>query len=131
MPDNRVMQLAVDRTALDTLLERATSAARRIDDSGDGGDPLVGALAGDIDAIVRELGELLGRSDLSLVRHIVELEAIGWHVVGLRPSRTDEESALWRVTIERYDENASMTVVEADPDVALAELVRYARADAA
>ena len=39
--------------------------------------------------------------------------------------------ALWRVTIQRYDENASMTMVEADPDVALAELVRYAQADAA
>ncbi|HWO21937.1 MAG TPA: hypothetical protein VNO30_24390 [Kofleriaceae bacterium] len=125
------MQLVVERIALDTLLKHATSAARRIDDRGDSGDPLVDAVAADIDAIVRELGELLGQAQLSLVRHIVELEAVGWRVVGLRPSRTGDEPALWRVTIERYDENASMTVVEAEPDVALAELVRYTRADAA
>ena len=67
----------------------------------------------------------------SLVRRIFELEAIGWHVVRLRPSTTDEASALWRVTIERYDENATMTITEADPEAALAELVRYAKADAA
>ena len=67
----------------------------------------------------------------SLVRHIVQLAAIGWHVVGLRPSRTDDAPALWHVTIERYDESATMTLVEADPDVALAELVRYVQADAA
>ncbi len=66
-----------------------------------------------------------------LVRHIVALEALGWHVVGLRPSSSGDEPALWRVTIERYDENASVTMLEADPDVALAELVRYAQADAA
>ena len=68
----------------------------------------------------------------SLVRHIVELAAIGWHVVGLRPSRTDDPpAALWHVTIERFDESATMTLVEADPGVALAELVRYVQADAA
>jgi hypothetical protein len=66
----------------------------------------------------------------SLVRRIVELEAIGWHVVRLRPSTTGDAPALWRVTIERYDENATMTMTEADPDAALAELVRYAQADA-
>ena len=67
----------------------------------------------------------------SLVHRIVELETIGWHVVRFRPIRTGDEPALWRVTIERYDENASMTLVEEDPDAALAELVRYAQADAA
>lgn len=66
----------------------------------------------------------------SLVRHIVELEAIGWHVVGLRPSTTGDAPVLWRVTIERYDASATMTMTEAEPDVALAELVRYAQADA-
>jgi hypothetical protein len=35
------------------------------------------------------------------------------------------------VTIERYDEGAVMTMVEVEPEVALAELVRYAEADAA
>jgi hypothetical protein len=67
----------------------------------------------------------------ALVRCIVELEAIGWHVVGLRPSTTGDAPALWRVTIERYDESATMTMTEAEPDTALAELVRYAQADAA
>ena len=66
----------------------------------------------------------------SLVRHIIALEAIGWHVVGLRPSIAGDEPPLWRVTIERTDENASMTATEEDPEVALAELVRYAQADA-
>jgi hypothetical protein len=66
----------------------------------------------------------------SLVRHIVELEAAGWHVVELRPSTIGDAPALWRVTIERYDESAFMTMTEADPEVALAELVRYAQADA-
>lgn len=67
------------------------------------------------------------------VRHIVALEAAGWHLVRLRPSNTgsEAETALWRVTIARYDENASITVTEADPDDALAELVRYTQADAA
>ena len=67
---------------------------------------------------------------LPLVRHILELEALGWHVVRLRPSRTGDEPPLWHVTIERYDEGATMTMTEADPDAALAELVRYAQADA-
>jgi hypothetical protein len=128
MPDNRVMQIDLDSTVLDTLLRHATAVARRV---GDMDDPAAGALADDIDAIVHRLSELLGHPHRSLVRYIVELEAIGWHVVGLRPRRTGDEPALWRVTIQRYDENASMTMVEAEPDVALAELVRYAQADAA
>lgn len=65
-----------------------------------------------------------------LVRHIIALESIGWRVVGLRPSITGDAPALWRVTIERTDESASMTATEVDPDVALAELVRYTQADA-
>jgi hypothetical protein len=69
----------------------------------------------------------------SLARHIVALEAAGWHLVGLRPSITgaDAGAAVWRATIARYDENASISVTDAEPDVALAELVRYAQADAA
>ena len=67
----------------------------------------------------------------ALVRHIVELEAAGWHVVGLRPRPCGDAPPLWRVTIERYDESATITLTEADPDAALAELVRYAQADAA
>jgi len=59
------------------------------------------------------------------------LEVIGWRVVRLRPSITDGEATLWSVTIRRHDENVTMTVTEAYPDTALAELVRYARADAA
>ena len=66
----------------------------------------------------------------SLAGHILTLEAIGWHVVGLRPSTAGDEPTLWRVTIERYDESASITMTEADPEVALAELVRYAQVDA-
>ena len=38
---------------------------------------------------------------------------------------------LWHATIARYDQSVSMTITEADPDAALAELVRYAWADAA
>jgi hypothetical protein len=60
---------------------------------------------------------------------VVALEAAGWHVVELRPSGTDE-LALWRVTIQRYDTNMTMTLQEADPDVALEELVRYVQVDA-
>ena len=64
------------------------------------------------------------------VHHIIALEAIGWRVVELRPSIAGDAPALWRVTIERTDENASMTATEVDLDVALAELVRYTRVDA-
>lgn len=65
-----------------------------------------------------------------LVQLITRLEPAGWHVVEIRPDSTDGETALWRVKIERYDRSASMTVIDAYPDVALAELARYAQADA-
>ena len=70
---------------------------------------------------------------LPLVRHLVALEALGWRLVRLQPSGTGAaaEATLWRATIERYDEGVSMSVTEADPDVALGELLRYARVDAA
>ncbi len=131
MPDIRVMQLALDSTVLDTVLKHATSAAQRI---GHIDHPAIGPLAEDIDAIVHNLCEQRHRADshaLPHVRHIVELEAIGWHLVRLRPRGTGDEPALWRVTIERYDENATMTMVDENPEGALAELVRYAQADAA
>jgi hypothetical protein len=60
----------------------------------------------------------------------IALEAAGWHVIELRPSSTDE-LALWRVTIERFDQSITMTLRDAeDPDAAMEELVRYARVDA-
>jgi hypothetical protein len=55
------------------------------------------------------------------------LGAIGWHVTEIRPDR--DEPVLWHVTITRYDGNLSITLTDADPDVALAELARYASAD--
>lgn len=67
----------------------------------------------------------------ALVRHIVALEAAGWHVVGLRPRVIGDEPPLWRVTIEHYDASATMSMTDEDPDVALAKLVRYARVSAA
>ena len=60
---------------------------------------------------------------------IAELEAIGWRVTEIRPSIGDS-LALWRVTIERVDLVAKMTVTAPDPDVALEELARYAASDA-
>jgi hypothetical protein len=70
------------------------------------------------------------RQKLSLADLIAALEPVGWHVIEIRPSFIDDRPALWRVTIERYDESASMTVIDADPDDALADLARYAQADA-
>ncbi len=57
------------------------------------------------------------------------LDQLGWRVTELRPS-TDHGSALWIVSIERTDFGARMTVTDADPDVALEELARYASVDA-
>jgi hypothetical protein len=66
----------------------------------------------------------------SLERNIIALEAMGWHVVELRPSRAGAV-ALWRVVIERYDKTMTMTFSHAaDPDSAIAELVRYVQVDA-
>ena len=53
------MKIALDITVLDALLKHATSAARRV---GHIGHSVVGPLAGDIDAIVHELSELLGHA---------------------------------------------------------------------
>jgi hypothetical protein len=67
----------------------------------------------------------------SLARHVLALEALGWRVIELRPSRIrGGEVALWRVAILRVDLDASMTVTSSDPLAGLAELARYASADA-
>lgn len=68
-------------------------------------------------------------SALPFVRDILALEDVGWHIVDLQPSSTDE-LALWRVKIERYDEHATMTMTDADPGAALPEILRYVQVDA-
>jgi hypothetical protein len=65
---------------------------------------------------------------LPLVRHILAIEGAGWHVVELRPNSTDE-LAVWHVKIERYDEDATMTVEDSDLEAALEELLRYLQVD--
>lgn len=65
-----------------------------------------------------------------LVRHIIELEALGWHVTQLRPWVADDEPPIWRVEIARFDLEASMSASAVVPEDALAELLRYASADA-
>lgn len=62
------------------------------------------------------------------VATLIALGRLGWHVTEIRPDRDDP--VVWRVTVTRYDKDMSMTLLEADPDVALEELARYAAADA-
>jgi hypothetical protein len=69
--------------------------------------------------------------DAHIVGHVVALGALGWRVIELRPSLIDGEVSLWRVTAERVDLDASMSMTAADLAIALAELVRYASADTA
>lgn len=64
------------------------------------------------------------------VRLIAELAAIGWRITKLRPERLDGRVVMWHVAIVRVDDVATMTACAPDPDVALAELVRYTAADA-
>ena len=59
---------------------------------------------------------------------LLELRWLGWHVTAIRPDVA--APVLWRVTITRYDGNASITVADVDPDDAIDELVHYASADA-
>src|SRR6187549_771500 len=54
-----------------------------------------------------------------------ELGALGWRVTEIRPDR-----ALWRVTVTRYDGDATIGVTDPDPDEALDEAVRSAAVDA-
>jgi len=60
---------------------------------------------------------------------LLTLAALGWYVIEIRPDRT--RPVLWHVTIKRFDEYASITVTEVDPDEALDELIRYAAVDGA
>lgn len=85
-----------------------------------------------LSCVRRVLGRALRRHtpDARIVSHVVALDALGWRVVELRPSLIDGEVALWRVTAERVDLDASLHMTAADPGVALAEIVRYASADA-
>jgi hypothetical protein len=65
-----------------------------------------------------------------IVGHGLALAAAGWHIVEIRPSGTDA-LALWRVTIERYDQAMTMTLRDTiRPDVAIEELLRYGEVDA-
>ena len=61
------------------------------------------------------------------VAALLELAALGWHVVGIRPDR--EPPVLWSVTVRRYDHNVEITVHEADPDAALEEALHFAACD--
>ncbi|HWO20996.1 MAG TPA: hypothetical protein VNO30_19650 [Kofleriaceae bacterium] len=54
-----------------------------------------------------------------------ELSLLGWHVTEIRPDR-----ALWRVTVTRYDGDATIGVTDHDPNEALDEVIRYAAVDA-
>lgn len=67
--------------------------------------------------------------DCPLERHFIALDAVGWRVVEIRPPVSRDEGDLWHVAITRVDYVASMTASAPEPDVALAELVRYASAD--
>jgi hypothetical protein len=81
----------------------------------------------------RVLGRVLRchTPDAQIVGQVVALDALGWRVTEIRPSLIDGEVSLWRVTAERIDLDASMCTTAADPAGALAEIVRYASADAA
>lgn len=61
--------------------------------------------------------------------HILELEALGWHVIRLRAHPSGEDPPLWHVSITRDDGPVTMNVEDAALDAALAELLRYAKAD--
>ena len=58
------------------------------------------------------------------VAALVELASLGWRVTEIRPDR-----ALGRVTITRYDGDATIGVTNIDPDAALDETLRYASVD--
>jgi hypothetical protein len=64
------------------------------------------------------------------VRYIIALDAIGWRIAELRPLGSGDGAPSWHARIIRVDLDASIAVSATDPDLALAELVRYASADA-
>jgi len=58
---------------------------------------------------------------------LLRLGELGWRVTELRADRTPP--VIWHVTITRYDEDMTMSIVDANPEAALKELIRYASAD--
>ena len=60
---------------------------------------------------------------------IARLEAIGWRVTEFRPL-IEGNLEVWRVTIERVDLAAKVTVTALDPDDVFEELARYTASDA-
>jgi len=58
------------------------------------------------------------------VAALLELASLGWYVTSIRPDRS-----LWRVTVTRYDGDATIGVTDIDPDAALDEALRYASVD--
>lgn len=65
-----------------------------------------------------------------MARQGLALNAAGWKVTEADPGSAGP-LMLWRVTIERYDQEMTMTLRDAlDPEVALEELLRYVQADA-
>ena len=65
MSDNRVMELTLDRSTVEKLLDHAASAARLVGHIEEGvPNAVVGPLADHIDAMVHDLSELLGAAHL-------------------------------------------------------------------
>ena len=58
---------------------------------------------------------------------LLRLGELGWRVTELRADRTPP--VIWHVTITRYDEDMTMSIVDANPEAALKELIRYVSAD--
>src|SRR5215212_12107268 len=65
-----------------------------------------------------------------VVSHLVALDAAGWHVVEMRPEGSCDDVPLWYVAITRFDLDTTISVWGGELGSALAELVRYASADA-
>ena len=59
---------------------------------------------------------------------IARLEAIGWRVMEFRPL-IEGNLEVWRVTIERVDLAAKVSVTALDPDDVFEELARYTASD--
>jgi len=68
--------------------------------------------------------------DAEIVGHVIALDALGWRITEIRPGLINGDVSLWRVTAERVDLDASINMAAANPASALAEIVRYASADA-
>lgn len=123
MSDNRVMLIKLDSTVLDTLLKHATSAARHV---GHIDDSKVGPLADDIDAIVHELSELLGRP------HLIPAPVSRSLSMASDAATRDDWVAHDDVPehVVPVDIDAGMTATAEEAGAALAKPVRYASANA-